>query len=432
MENREDFFKRLDKLKDYEKFTGKKIRFEISPFNKLMGYLGYPNKKILFPVSVTGTKGKGSTSAFLSAILYDAKYSTGLFSSPHVIDLRERIRINEKWIDEELFEKIGTHVLNTVEKYFSISGYRTFFEVITATAMLAFIEKDVEFGIFEVGLGGRLDATSVMPHKMVIINTIDIEHRKTLGKKLLDIAWEKTALIKPKSIVIIGKQRYKYITEYIIKRAKQRGAYPITIEEGMKKYKIRIENNTTLFIGDTKINPSLWGQHQMYNATLAIIAANRIRERGYKIRLQNIKNGLESAIWRGRLEIINEKPLIIVDGAHTPLSVKYALESVKSRYPNKKIVVFMALLRDKRIKEIAEVVAKYTNEVYLSEVAHKRTANVDDVKKYFSKIKNIYVDKNLQALFYSAKMNIKSDELLLVIGSLYIIGNIIKYVKKGD
>ncbi len=423
------FLERLYQLRDYEKFTGKKIRYRIKPFAELLKYLDNPEKKLSFPIGITGTKGKGSTGAFLSSILKESNIKTGFFSSPHVMDIRERIQIDKKWIKEELFADVGNYVIDVVEENFPRSGFRTFFEIMTATGILSFIKENTEVQIFEVGLGGRLDATSLIPHKLVFITTIDLEHSKTLGKTLLDIAWEKVGLVKGQPVVIIGRQKRKYVEDFIVKKVRERGGYPIRFDEGIKKYGIKIIDEFTIKWKGMEIKPSLWGKHQMLNASMAIIGSMKLKEKGFNIDKYAVKRGVEKAVWRGRLDIISKDPLIIVDGGHTPDAVKYAFESIVKKYPDKKIKVLLSVLRDKKIVRISDIVKKYSKCVYLTEVDHKRKMPIEKLESFFPNY--CYSSPFLNEVYQYAKININVDELLLVIGSLYLAGDILN-IEKGE
>ncbi|MFH1587703.1 MAG: folylpolyglutamate synthase/dihydrofolate synthase family protein, partial [Candidatus Diapherotrites archaeon] len=268
-------------------------------------------------VHVAGTNGKGSATAFISSILKEAGFKVGTYTSPHLLDVRERIRINGKKIPEEKFAEILNELKKIVEK---MDAGPSYFELMTVAAIKYFLDEKVEIAVIEVGLGGRLDATNVLHGEICVFTDIAIDHTQMLGKTVEKIAAEKAAIIKEGSVVVLGE--------------KNQGAKEIRKQAEKLGCKIVIPEMREREIG-------LLGEFQQRNAAVAVGAAIELGVSG-----EHIKNGLKRTDWPGRLQVLKKNPLVIVDSAHNVSAVKELMNSL-NLFEFEKLVLVIGILKDK-------------------------------------------------------------------------------------
>lgn len=282
------------------------INFSLDNINYLMDKLGDPQKKLRC-IHIAGTNGKGSVAAMLSSILHQAGIKAGLYTSPHLVDVKERIRINERDITEEEFLKIEKRVSSL-----ALPG-TTYFELLTAMAIQFFYEQNVEMAIMEVGLGGRLDATNVCYGEIAIITDISLEHTQYLGNTIEEITREKMGIVKPGAVVI----------------RQENGGCPY--------FPVR-------------------------NRSLALKAIDVLREKGYNVTQKAVEEGLLKMRWPGRFQILKREPLIILDGAHNP-GAATALRTMVERYVGEKVVLIFGVLKDKDYKSMLDILIPIAKKV---------------------------------------------------------------------
>jgi dihydrofolate synthase / folylpolyglutamate synthase len=372
---------------------------------KLLQALDNQHEKYL-KVQIAGTNGKGSTCAFLDSICRQAKIKTGLFTSPHLISITERIKINGNEISDSEFAKYATKVRKITE---SENLYATFFEQITAIALLAFAENNVELAILETGLGGRLDATTAANAEIVAITPIDYDHQQYLGETLTEIAGEKAAIINsPNQKVVVSKQNAES-EKVILERCKEFGISPIS--------------DSKFQISDLKL--SLLGKHQIENAKVAICLAEML-----KIDKSHIINGLQTAAHKGRLEFYEN---ILFDGSHNVAGAK-SLREYLEEYISQPITLIFGAMKDKQIAEIAEILFPLAEDLILTQPNNSRSATIEELEEIALKIvdKNkIFVVPNVEDAVNSARQIAETypatkGSLICVTGSLYLVGEVQK------
>ncbi|MCU0238835.1 MAG: bifunctional folylpolyglutamate synthase/dihydrofolate synthase [Pyrinomonadaceae bacterium] len=380
---------------------------------KLLQSLDNPHENYL-KIQVAGTNGKGSTCAFLDSICRQANIKTGLFTSPHLISITERIKINGEEISEADFAKYATIVKSRVESQESrISA--TFFEQITMIALLAFAENNVDLAILETGLGGRLDATTAANAEIVAITPIDYDHQQYLGETLTEIAGEKAAIINsPKQKVVISKQHAES-EKVILERCKEFGVKPI------KNCRLIEENSNENFLVTKKqvylSNLSLKGKHQFDNASVAIDLAETLAENfGFTIGIDEIDKGLQTATHKGRLEFYKH---ILFDGSHNIAGAKALREYLREEISQPITLIFGAM-KDKQIAEIAEILFPLADVLILTEVENSRTAKVEDLHQFAQNQANVILTQNTNEALEIARMF--PENLTCVTGSLYLVG----------
>jgi dihydrofolate synthase / folylpolyglutamate synthase len=408
------------------------IKLGLRNISLLLESLGSPQQKF-FSVQIAGTNGKGSTAVMLASICQAAGIRTGLFTSPHLTSITERIQIDGKEISEELFAECATRVRSAAEELVSestIEAAPSFFEQVTATAFLAFIEGKVELAILETGLGGRLDATSVAGAQVVGITPIAMDHEEYLGKTISSIAKEKAAIIRPETTAVVAPQSAE-VMHIILESAGSRGVVPSiddvkTEVQGFTEDGCATATFTTPEDRYESTPLGLRGRHQITNAALAIRLAEALRQHRFKIPHAAIASGLESAKHPGRLEVISANPRVLLDGAHNP-SGAAALKEYLGEFARGQITLVFGAMKDKRLDEMAEVLFPLANNLVLTEPQNPRAASVDQLEELARQIIPSVPVRKVSSVAEALKVarEVTSDNgLIAVAGSLYLIGEV--------
>ncbi len=415
------------------------MKLGLENIGKLLDALGNPQNNYL-KVQVAGTNGKGSTCAFLEAICLSAGISVGMTTSPHLISVTERVRVNGKEISEEDFARHATIIRQTSEKLVEageLETVPTYFEQVTAIALNAFAEAKIELAILETGLGGRFDATTAARAEIVAITPIDYDHQRILGDTLAEIAAEKGAIIRADTKVVIAPQK-KEAERVIFGKCREVGVEPIIVSEDfkIKKHNLGIYQPIIAVNFSTEndvyhdIVLGLAGKHQIVNALVAVNLAETLREFGFEIEKENIWAGLENATHKGRLEFYKG---ILFDGAHNAAGAQ-ALREYLNEFIKQPIVMIFGAMRDKDLSEIAEILFPKADKLILTKIENQRSMTVEELKDFvppdFDENKVIVVQDVREAL--EAARNIASnEELICVTGSLYLIGEAQKILNEN-
>ena len=406
----------LDYLYGLKKF-GSKLRLE--EMEKLVTALDNPQKKFK-SIHIAGTNGKGSTSAFLAQILQEAGYKVGLYTSPHLVNFNERIKINGKDISGQKIVELSEIMKRKVEEN---EIDTTFFEFTTAMAFQYFADEQVDFAVVEVGLGGRLDATSVIDPEICVITNISLEHTRVLGESKEEIAKEKAAIIKENKIVVTAETN-ETVLDIFNSVCNQKNSSLMVLD---KELKFKIEDssfNEQNFSVTGKINDTfsikMLGEYQIKNACLALLVADLL-----KISIDKIKLGLLNTFWAGRLQILQKNPLVMVDGAHNLEGIKNLVKFVK-KIDRKKILV-LGIAEDKKLEEMVSLLVPLFDQIIITEGNFKPTPVEklnEVVLKYNQNVKMIQDSK--EAVKEALKLA-NEDDFVLVSGSLYLVGDILKH-----
>ncbi len=415
----------LDYLYGLNQF-GVKLRLE--EMEKLVQALDHPQDKFK-SIHVTGTNGKGSTCAFLASILEQAGYKVGLNTSPHLVRFNERIKINGKNITNHKLAELTKLIKEKVEKN-NIST--TFFEFTTALAFLYFAQEKVDYAVVEVGMGGRLDATNVLFPEISIITSIALDHTGNLGETKELIAREKAGIIKEGRLVVTAETDPKLIALFK-EVCQEKKTSLLELDEVLKIERIKSDLRGQTFrtsgmIKDTfKIR--LLGEYQLRNASLAILAAYQLG-----IPLDKIKLGLKKAVWPGRLEVIRKNPLVMVDGSHNPQGFNTLKEFLsRTDLVGKKIILVLGVAKDKKRKEMLPLIVPLAKQVIITEGNFKPTPAeilAEEVAGYTLNETPIKIIKNSWEAVQEALKIADKDDLVLIAGSLYLAGDILKYKHK--
>ncbi len=402
--------------------------FNLKRMASLMAKLGNPHIGPL-TVHVAGTKGKGSCSAMSASILRTSGFKTGLYTSPHLLSICERMKIDGRNISQTSFARIATLISPSVEKT-NEEGMEnvTTFEMLTAMAFVWFHENRVDAQVLEVGLGGRLDATNVCKPDVCIITSLSLDHTDVLGSTLSEIAREKAGIIKPGVPVVSSPQQTEALAE-LERVAKQRGS-PLTktgsllswepLEATAKGQSFSLIKKNT----KRKFWIPLLGRHQIENASTVIEAMTVLSAKNKKITPEAITEGLKNVKWLGRLQIISEKPYVILDGAHNDYSMGCLVDSIEQYFKHKQVITIVGFSANKNIEGMAKQIKRLDGPVFVTKSTHPRAADLTQVESSFSK-QGIKVTKfdDIRSAFATARKNAKKDDLILVTGSLFIVAN---------
>ena len=413
-------------------------KFDLENITVLAERLGRPDRA--YPgAHIAGTNGKGSTAAFLESILRYAGFRTGLNTSPHLEKINERIRVNGLEISDDAFAETFTRIQGLIEELLAAGKLRahpTYFECVTAMAFEYFARERAEFAVFEVGLGGRLDATNILSPVVTVITPIDFDHENFLGHSLKEIAAEKAGILKPGVPLVMAEQRPE-AREVILARAKSLGCpviepaqiYGVVRESTMNgsvRALIREMDSGKSF----EIAPSLRGSFQLQNALNAAAAAHVLRDRGFQISDESIIEGVAQTAWPGRLEKLQSSPDVYFDGAHNPGAARELAFFLEQNFSGRKIWLIYAALRDKAVDEVAGLLFPHAAEVIFTAPNTSRAISAAQLAEIAGHhASHFSVISDAERAFDYAVENAATDDAIFVTGSLYLVGQLRRYAK---
>ncbi len=419
-------------IKTITELTKFGINLGLARITSLLEYLGNPHAQLPV-IHVGGTNGKGSTSAMIASVLREAGYRVGVFSSPHLISYTERFTINGEAILENDFAATLTEIIPAFQDVFASTGENpTEFEVLTAMAFLYFRRENVDILVLEVGLGGDIDSTNVIAKPLVaIITNVSIEHTQYLGDTIAEIAAKKSGIIKDGCPVITAST--DKIALEVIRQAAYAKAAPFYhvqeeiswefIEENAcgQFFRARLSGEDSGELG--KIRLALRGEHQLVNAATAILALKLLSTVGWNISSNMIKKGLAAVKWPGRLEILQANPLIVADGAHNPAGVE-ALAGwlARKRRDVGKVILIIGMLADKDRAQAVRFIEPFADNVIVTRPASARAGDWRKTGEYFPKKAALDYCETLDAALDRAFMLANPEDLILITGSLYLVG----------
>jgi dihydrofolate synthase/folylpolyglutamate synthase len=404
----------LSSLVDREKNERKEYKTSLKNFKDQLKKFSDPHKK-LKGFLIGGTKGKGSTAYILEAICRKAGYKTGLFTSPHLISYRERIKINGGLIAKAKFASL-------IEEISERKADLSVFETLTTMAFLLFLREKVDYSIFEVGLGGRLDATNVFEPDASIITSISYDHTEILGETLEEITREKSKILRRGKTNISAPQE-KEIEKILRKEVEEN-------IEFVRDYKVisLIEKGTVFKLSGEKFSTGLIGSVQALNCALAITAC---REIGVNLSDEKLSETLQDLKIPGRFQIVSKRPCIILDGAHNVASIKALKETIQEIY-NKKVMLVFSCLRDKDIRGMLKEIKPIVKKIYPTEIPHTRKRPVEEIKRIVNQLEMEMaetagiIEKDIK---YAIKESSTAD-IIIITGSFYLIGEALKKISE--
>ena len=408
-------------LKEFINLHPKYIDLSLDRLGYLLKKLGNPHKNLPPTIHIAGTNGKGSTLSFIKNILEDNNYSVHTYTSPHLEKFNERININNKEVN-------ARSLLRSLQYVKDVNQNKpiTFFEITTAAAFVLFAKNKADFLILETGLGGRLDATNIIPKKLIsIITAIDIDHEEFLGNTIKKITKEKLGIIKNTENVIIAKQN-KEVNNYIFKKLRNIN----NIYHFNNDYKFKIINTKKFEFKFQKINkiftrPSLQGLHQIENASTALAAAFILKNKNYNIKISSLGKNIYNTKWPGRIEKVRYKnKYIIFDGSHNLSGAKKLNQYLKES--NIRPNVIFGMLNNKKAFEFLSILKKNIDALYPIKIPEEENSYTQkEINNISKKLKiDTVIKKNLSDI--NKILAKKSNENILITGSLYLIGKIRK------
>ncbi len=421
-------------------------KFDLLYVRQMLLALGNPERRFA-SVLIAGTNGKGSTAAMLASILRAAGYTTGLYSSPHLLRINERIRVSGEPISDVEFGAIHERVERTAQALLDsgkLPWHPSFFEMLTVMAFEYFASIGVEIAVLEVGMGGRLDATNVVEPVISVIADISLDHQNYLGDTIAEIAGEKVGIIRKQGVVVTLPQHPQ--ANDVIGRAildnDARGVsaakYVPPVSPGAAVYLAghvaavpgRSRYPLTVMGEEIEIDSPLAGRHQLRNIALAIATAEELGQFGFRVSSQQIEQGILQTQWPGRFQVLppsvaTHSREMVLDVAHTPAGAWALRSSLSENFPGRELTFIFSALRDKAIQEMAEVLFPIAAHVVLTQVSNPRAATTSELLQAASRTGDVlYAEESVPAALARAREVSLPDAVIVVTGSIYLVGEV--------
>ncbi len=441
----------LGNFVDYEKKVVVHYRtvFKIDRVKKFLDNIGRPQDSFKV-VHVAGTKGKGSTSCFIAHILRENGLRVGLYTSPHLMDLRERIRIFDVHCPADTRQAFAGMILKNefaailssirpqidfFRRSFQNYGALTFFEILTAVALTYFRDKGVEIAVLETGLGGRLDATNIMPAHVSVLTPISYDHEKTLGPTLAEIAFEKAGIIKAENVrtaeglcVAVTAAQEKPVAQVLRRRAKAVPCLLLEMEKDFfcKRLFASLSGQEFYYSGlnrDSRFfSIKMLGAHQLINASLAAAACEALGLHGIRVAADAMSRGLSQTYWPGRLEVIRTQPFIILDGAHNRESASCLAAFLEREFRKMRKWFVLGTSQDKDIRGVVQELEPLADRIVLTRANNPRAADPVEIGRHYLRKKPYAVTATVEEALKLVNRESSPDDLVVVTGSLFVVG----------
>lgn len=385
-------------------------------------------------VHIAGTKGKGSVAAMTAQVLIASGYKTGLYTSPHLFCLRERICVNSRMISETEFAAAMDEIKPLIESMKRDPAFRqlTYFEVLTALAFAYFRNERVDFQVLEVGLGGRLDATNVAKPEVCIITSVSLDHTQILGSTLQDIAREKAGIIKRGCWVVLAPQSEE-VASVLEEICRERQAKVVRAgkDVGWRKIGGDLVRQSLVIEGridSYQVEPPLLGDYQLENAAVAVAALEVLASSGFAISAATMAEGLYRVRWPGRFHVVRQDPTVLVDGAHNVASIRRLVSNIREYFGGKRITLVFGTSTDKNIPGIVDELVSLLPQVIVVQARHSRAAPHAVLAAEFSK-RGIEVEicQNTSDGLSLALSRANREDLICVTGSLFVVAEALNY-----
>jgi dihydrofolate synthase/folylpolyglutamate synthase len=406
-------------------------RFKLERMQTLLASLGNPQDK--YPVvHVAGTKGKGSVCILCTSALIQAGYKVGLYTSPHLDDYAERIQINNEFIPHADFAAL----VDEIKPYVAVIPELTTFEITTALAFLYFARQNIEAGVIEVGLGGRLDATNVVKPKVSVITSLSYDHTMLLGETLTQIAGEKAGIIKTGIPVVNSPQTEE--AQLVIERVAKEHFSPLIqvgrdwlfepVSHSLEGQTLRVWSSVANPESSTLLSTSLLGAHQLANAATAYATLQVARQQGIKINEKNIHEGFSRAFWPGRFEIVQHTPPVILDCAHNRDSAAKLCLTLEEYYPEKSVVLIFGASEDKDIQGMLDELMPKVTDLITVKSFHPRAIDPDKLVEMAKKYnRSVHCVEHIPEAIEKALQTVGQGQLVLITGSIFVVAEARKF-----
>jgi dihydrofolate synthase/folylpolyglutamate synthase len=417
-------------------------KFDLAHMRVLLGALDHPERR--FPgVLIAGTNGKGSTAATLASILQASGLRTGLYTSPHLARINERIRISDEEINDDDFALLHDVADRTAERLVGegeLPWHPSFFEMLTAMAFEYFARRKVDIAILEVGMGGRLDATNVIEPRVSVITDISLDHQKFLGNTVAEIASEKAGIIRPGGVVVtlpqqpqandvIGRAivdmgaRAVNAVPYVPPVSPASAQYLAASQKGMapvSQYPMQVMGKQIL------VESPLIGRHQLRNVALAIATAEELARQGFPVTAASIERGIRETRWPGRFQVVHathQAPEYVFDVAHNPAGAWALRSTLSAGYPERSLTFIFGAMRDKAIGEMAEILFPLAERVIATRADNPRSATPEEIRAAASRTSTpIEEAPDVAAALALARTAVRPEAVVVITGSIYIVG----------
>ena len=422
-------------------------KFDLAHMRVLLQAMDHPEQK--FPsVLIAGTNGKGSTSATLASILRTSGLKTGLYTSPHLVRINERIRINGETISDDDFARIHGEVDRVVERLVEqgkLPWHPSFFEMMTAIAFEYFAQKKVEIAVLEVGMGGRLDATNVVEPRVSVITDISLDHQKFLGNTVTEIAREKAGIIRPSGVVVTLPQQPQAndVIGNTILELNARGVsavpYVPPVSPASADYRAPgADKNSCLYryplqvMGkQIQVETSLTGRHQLRNIALAVATAEELSKQEFsQVTADTIERGIRETRWPGRFQVIpahDAMPEIVLDVAHNPAGAWALRSALSERYDGRPLIFIFGALRDKAIAEMTEILFPTADHVIAVRADNPRSASPEEIQLAATRTgAAIETATDVESALQQARDHANPNAVFVITGSIYLVGEAIQ------
>ena len=437
----------IESFIDYERspdFSRQARFYNLDRISLLLELLDNPHDRLKI-IHIAGSKGKGSTAALVASVLTHAGYKTGLFTSPHLITPRERCRIDGALISETdvafYIEKLKSAIETVSASEF---GRVSFFEIYTALAFSYFADKATDFAVIEVGLGGRLDATNVVTPITTVITPIGLEHTTILGQTYTEIAGEKAEIIKQGCPLALAPQ-HPEAQAVFEKVAGERKAPIIEVEKNSCTSAPRLVQDdggvpvAQQFDVETdserysQLTMPLLGHHQFVNATTAIAAIECLKQKGYIIPKTSVYAGFKNVKWRGRIQRIMSSPIVVLDGAHSPISMEALCCTIRQSFRYTQVIFIVSLMKDKNLTAIGDIISQTADSVIATQVSNNpRVIPAEEIQYTWKGIcKRVATCSTPEKAIEKALSDASPTDLICITGSLYLVGQALKIFKSN-
>lgn len=415
--------KDLDKLiKEIYTYKRYGIRLGLDRIEYIVKKLGNPQNNFRV-IHVGGTNGKGSVCRFIESVLRKAGYKVGLYTSPHLLDFRERFLVNGEMINKDELHRVLKKILSIAEH---MNDKPTFFEISTACAFEYFSEREVDFGIVEVGLGGRYDATNVVSPEITVITNVEKDHTDILSDDIRKIALEKAGIIKRGVPLITGCD--ERILDILKAEARRKRAEIISMG---KWNRIACYPGWQVFeveglLGNYILKTRMMGRFQGFNLSLAVTTIDKLQMMGTYIPDSSLEKGIEDAFHPGRMHIISRDPFILLDGAHNLSAIRSLKESIIEDFDYKKLIAVIGMLRDKEYRRMIEEIGSISDITIVTKPDNLRACDPEELYKYINGEKRI--TKNVPDALNMAVDIANKEDMICVTGSLYTVSEAMRHI----
>ncbi len=436
----------LESFINYEKLAAPydPRKWKLERMDRLLDSVGNPHRALKF-IHIAGTKGKGSTAAMIASILSEAGFKVGLYTSPHLVSFRERIRMNGEMISEDRVCDLVTKLkpsIDDLKKDSDQLGHISFFEIYTTLGILFFAEEEVDFAVLEVGMGGRLDATNVVQPLVSVITQISYDHMMSLGNTIEAIAAEKAGIIKDNGYVITSPQTPEAL-EVIRDTCAEKRARLFEVGKD-----IRFEKNENppfpkgdlggfsisgIFGKYENLQIPLLGDHQLINAATAVGALEILRFHEFTISAEDIGAGLEKVKWPARVQVIQREPIIVLDTAHNAASAAALRDAIENNLSYEKLIIIIGISLHKDLKGMGRHLCPIADEIILTKVDSPRAVDPEDMKAELAGIcGDVIITQDTAAALEKAKSIAGQRDLICITGSVYLAGEVMQILGEAS